>query len=49
MTFSRYQSVLTIVPGGNSTQKDLLTRVAFLEMNLLAVEGRSYEYHHAKV
>jgi hypothetical protein len=35
-------------PGG-SKPKDLLTRVAQLEMQMLAVEGRSYEYIHSKV
>ena len=34
---------------GCAKPKDLLTRVSQLEIQLLAVEGRSYEYNHSKV
>ena len=34
---------------GGNRPKDLLARVAQLELRLLAVEGQSLEYHHPQV
>lgn len=38
-----------VMLSGGNRPKDLLSRVAQLEIRLLAVEGRSWEYNHVKV
>lgn len=46
---SNIEQYLVMDQQGGSKPKDLLTRVTQLEMQLLAVEGYSYEYNHSKV
>lgn len=46
---SNIEQYLNFSQQGSNKPKDLLTRVAQLEIQLLEVEGRSCEYSHSQV